>query len=105
MNQKLLNEKQKILKTLAILENIIQGSIVMRKHTCGKSNCKCKRAEKDRHTSYQLTFAVDGKTKTITIPKYKLHDVKKGLRQYRHFRQLVKRLLEINRNLIKKNPF
>ena len=104
MTQKIQNEKQRILKSLPSFENIIQGSIVKRKHTCGKLNCKCKRNEKYLHTSHQLTFAVDGKTKTITIPKDKLTEVKQGIVQNRRFRKNVKRLLEINRNLIKRKP-
>ncbi len=105
MRNKLNVEKHRIIKTLTSFKNIIQGTIVMRKHTCGKSNCRCKRHDKFLHTSHQLTFAIDGKTKTITIPKDKIKDVEQGILQYKSFRQQVKQLLEINRNLIRKNPY
>lgn len=96
--------KKRILAELQLYFDIVQGTIVQRMHTCGKPGCRCHRAVSQRHCSYQLTFAVDGKTRTVTIPKDKLAAVRKGLKQYRDFRKSVRQLLEINRCLIKRQP-
>lgn len=105
MTIKAATQKKQILKTLASFDNIIQGTILTRRHTCGKTNCRCKTHKKYLHVSKQLSFAVEGKTKTITIPKDKVNDVTQGILQYKCFRQQVKRLIELNRNLIKKKPY
>ena len=96
--------KKRILAKLQLYSGIVQGTIVQRMHTCGKPGCRCHRSASQRHCSYQLTFAVDGKTRTVTIPKDKLSGVRKGLKQFRDLRESIRQLLEINRCLIKRHP-
>lgn len=96
--------KKRILGKLQRYSDIVQGTIVQRMHTCGNQGCRCHKSDSQRHCSYQLTFAVEGKTRTVTIPKDKLSSVRKGLKQYRDFRESVRQLLEINRCFIKRNP-
>jgi hypothetical protein len=101
---RLMQKREKVLQCIRKDAEMIQGTIVQREHTCGKPRCRCRQSVSQRHRSYQLTFAVDGKTSTVTIPKDKLSDVRKGLKQYQHFRLCAKQLLEINRALIKRRP-
>ncbi len=54
-------------KQLQNISSLMQGSISTVKTTCGKVNCKCARGIK--HESNILTKKVNGKTKTIYIPK------------------------------------
>jgi hypothetical protein len=84
------NKKQKLLKQLAIFEDVIQGTITERRHQCGKATCRCKSDAGFLHSSFQLSFAVKGKTKTITIPKDKVPMAKKGLREYQKMREVRK---------------
>lgn len=97
------SKKRKVLKKIASYSEIIQGSITKRMHTCGKPQCRCHTAKELRHCSYQLSFALQGKTKTITIPKDKLDEVKKGIQQYKNFRRCIIELLDINRTNIKRS--
>jgi hypothetical protein len=99
-----LQKRQKILQNLLSDAEMVQGTIVEREHTCGKSTCRCRQSPSRRHRSYQLTFAINGKTRTITIPKDTLPGVRKGLEKYKHFRLCAKQLLAINRALIKRHP-
>lgn len=104
MRQKLERERDKILNKLPGFRSIVQGSIIKRRHVCGKPTCRCKKDLSNWHTSYQISFTEKGKTRTITIPKDRLKEVRQGLQKYKSFRHQVKRVVEINRTLIKKNP-
>jgi hypothetical protein len=104
VESRLLQKREKIMNNILSDAEMVQGTVVQRDHTCGKTQCRCRQSASQRHRSYQLTFAIDGKTHTITIPKDKLPDVRKGLKHYKHFRLCVRQLLAINRALIKRNP-
>ena len=102
MEENLFHRKALIIQRISQLSDILQGTIVARRHKCGKPNCRCKTNDVYLHSSRQLTFSHKGKTRTITIPKDKLDHVVESLDQFKEFRKLVKRMLEINRLLIKK---
>ena len=104
VESRLLQKREKVFSSMLMDTEMVQGTIVEREHTCGKARCRCKQSVPQLHHSYQLTFAIDGKTHTITIPKDKLSSVRKGLKQYQHFRLCTKQLLAINRALIKRHP-
>jgi hypothetical protein len=104
IESRLLQKREKVFSSMLRDTEMVQGTIVEREHTCGKDRCRCRQSASQLHRSYQLTFAIEGKTHTITIPKDKLSSVRKGLKQYRHFRLCGKQLLEINRALIKRHP-
>jgi len=96
-------QKQELLKQLASFEEVIQGTITQRRHQCGKPTCRCKSNPDFLHSSFQLSFAVDGKTKTITIPKDKVLQAKNGLSQYMEMRKVLQQLIDYNRNQLKRN--
>lgn len=47
-------------------QDLIAGSMVTMKHTCGKKGCRCARGEK--HHSLYLALNVEGKRKMVSIP-------------------------------------
>ena len=86
-------------KQLRELGPVLQGSIRIVKATCGKPNCKCTRGEK--HESIALTKKVNGRTKSIYIPKDMADEAKKWVKENQKLRRLQKEISEYNEQILK----
>ena len=77
------------------------GSLVARFRKCGKPNCHCAKQDAKGHgPSYSLTHPVAGKTVTRIIPAgAAVERTRQQLEEYRHFRQLVQRLLSVSEQI------
>ncbi len=88
------------IKELQNINSLMQGSISTVKTTCGKANCKCARGEK--HESNILTKKVNGKTKTLYIPKDMVKEVTLCVQENKKLRKLQKEIAELNERILKK---
>ena len=77
--------------------DIIKGSLVNLKHTCGKKGCKCYRGEK--HISLYISRSRKGKTVMLYIPKSKEKYVKECVKRYK---DILKKLDQFSANAIEK---
>jgi hypothetical protein len=64
---------------------LLKGTLVEVQRTCGKSGCKCARGE--RHTCWQLSASVEGKSRTWNVPRRYVGKVKELTGNYRRFRR------------------
>jgi hypothetical protein len=87
------------LKELAKTGPLLQGSMTQNHLTCGNPNCRCARGE--RHTAYQVTRKVNGKTKTLYIPKDLVEDVQVWIEEHRRVKELLKEISELNEQIIR----
>jgi hypothetical protein len=66
----------------------------MRKHTCGKPNCKCAKGDY-KHSSLYLTRVKDGKPEQLYIPKEKEQLVRRWVENYHLMQGLLEKISSI----------
>ena len=57
----------RLVRTLGALREMLPGSFVERRRTCGKPQCHCADGE-HLHAQYQLSVLSEGKLKTYNVP-------------------------------------
>jgi hypothetical protein len=72
---------------------LIRGSFGTRARLCGNAGCHCARGEK--HTSKYLTATDGGRVRQVHVPEADEAQVAAGVARYRRFRQMRKRLVEL----------
>ena len=87
------------LAQLVSREQLIRGNLVLMKHTCGKSGCRCQRGEK--HESLYLAQSYKGKKRMVYIPKGLEKEIRQWLKQYRKSRTLIEKISRIGWQEIK----
>lgn len=89
------NKRNQIVKQLLVCTNMIKGSIGSVCSSCNRANCICKTPT--RLKAYRLTYKdADQKTKTIYVPKEKLDEANKMVLNFKKFREITDRLIDIN---------
>jgi len=62
-----LEARGRLIRSLGALREMLPGSFVERKRTCGRPNCHCADG-KNLHAQYVISVLVEGKPKTFHIP-------------------------------------
>ena len=96
---KLLKERGKLTRKMLLFREMLPGSFLERQITCGKQNCICK-TEGKKHTAFQLSFRSKKKNVTKMIPRHKADEVQKRVNLQKNFNQIVKKIQEINIDLL-----
>ena len=78
---------------------LLKGSLIDRKIPCGKPNCRCRNGE--GHPGLYLTYSLEGKTKTVYIPKKMAPRVRKWAQNYARFKALLEEMFQIQLKMIK----
>ncbi len=97
--KKLKAKARKIRSQMRKLDQLIKGSIIFRRMTCGKPNCKCARGE--LHDCVCITYKEGGKTKTIYVDKSKQAEALMMCANYKRMKVLLKDLTLVNLELVK----
>lgn len=87
------------LKKLAGIGPVLQGTITTIGVKCGNPNCKCARGEK--HESNVLTRKVDGKTKSVYVPKAMLEEARRWTDEYASAKKLLKEISECDERILR----
>jgi len=97
------NIKKKIV-SLALMR---PGSLSKQYNICGTPGCKCKDKNNPvKHGPYYyLSYTFKGKGHTKFISKNKVKEVKKQINNYKLFKRLSLKLVEINLKLLEKENF
>ena len=89
--------RQDLLQQLAALGDLRPGSLVESYRKCGKPNCRCAAADHPGHgPRWILTHAVEGKTRTRTIPEDQLDTTRAQIAECQRLRRLVAELIELS---------
>jgi len=88
-----------LLKRLAEVGPLVQGSYCTVKVKCGKPGCRCSRGEP--HQACVLTRKVRGKTVTTHVPRDLRSEVEAWARQYRQIMKLVKDISALSERIIR----
>lgn len=78
---------------------MLQGSVILRRMKCGKSNCRCKRGYP--HTYLCVTYNEKGKTKTVYVNKSLHAETFLWSRNYKQFKALLKKHSRVNLEILK----
>lgn len=62
-----LQSRGRLVRSLGALREMLPGSFVERKRSCGRPNCHCADGQ-NLHSQFQISVFVDGKPKTFNIP-------------------------------------
>lgn len=66
----------RLIRGLGSLRDMLPGSFVERKRSCGRPTCHCADG-KSLHTQFQISVLVDGKPKAFNVPAKLVEQVRK----------------------------
>jgi hypothetical protein len=74
----------KLIRSLGSLREMLPGSFVERKRSCGRPNCHCADG-KNLHSQFQISVLIDGKPKALNIPADLVEKVRQKIEMRRRF--------------------
>jgi hypothetical protein len=99
-------QRQQVLQQIAELGDFRSGSINATVTRCGKPTCHCARAKDPGHgPSPRLTYKVEGKTVTETIPSEGAQiKVQREIDAFRRWQELSRELVEVSAAICRLRP-
>lgn len=73
---------------------LLAASLVQIAKHCGRQGCHCQTGSK--HVGHYLTFAVDGKTHTVYVPKDLIREVRAWIQEHRRLKQLGREISQLS---------
>lgn len=95
---RLRQRKHELLRRLQIPADALPGSLALTHSRCGKPTCWC--AEGQGHTSWSLTFMVDGKKRVERIPDEWVEQIRPLVEQGRAFKDALAEVFAANAQLL-----
>jgi hypothetical protein len=74
----------KLIRSLGSLREMLPGSFVERKRSCGRPNCHCADGKR-LHSQFQISLLIDGRPKAINIPADLAEKVREKVEMRRRF--------------------
>lgn len=90
-----LDLRGRLIRSLGALREMLPGSFVERKRTCGQPQCRCADGE-HLHSQFQLSVLVEGKPKTFHIPAELAEQVRAKVEMRRRFERAAAAICRIN---------
>lgn len=99
-------QRSEVLTEILGLGDFRSGSITAINGRCGRSNCHCHQPGQSGHgPNYRLTRKVDGKTVSETFSSpVELLKAQQEVEAFHRFRDLSRRLLELNEKICRLRP-
>jgi hypothetical protein len=100
---KLLKERERLLKKLADCPSVLRGSLRKHGNKCGNPGCRCKDPKNPvLHGPYHyLSHRYESKTQTIFLSKAKLEQARQWTANYKRLIKVLYRLSEINFRILR----
>lgn len=94
-------QKNKLLRQIREIaaKNLMRGTIVETRRSCGKPSCVCIREGK-KHKSRSLSVNLQGKTRWIYLNEEREAEAQKLTLNYRRLWKLLDRLTEVNLKIL-----
>lgn len=92
--------KATLLARFPIPDGLLPGSLSVSNLRCGKPNCHCAGRNDPGHPTWTLTYMVEGKKRTLHVPKDWVEDVEARVRAGREFLDAVREVLAANAQLL-----
>lgn len=97
---RLRNKRRDALRAFRLPEDGLPGSLSLSHRRCGKSSCHCASDDDPGHPQWVLTFMVDGKKRTETVPADWRDEVERKLAQGQAAKQALNDVLTANAELL-----
>jgi len=85
----------RLVRRLGLFRDMLPGSFVENKRSCGRPNCHCADG-KSLHTQYQISVLIDGQPKTFHIPKSMVEQVREKIQLRQRFEAAAAAICKIN---------
>lgn len=85
----------RLVRRLGALREMLPGSFVERRRSCGKPQCHCADGE-NLHAQYQLSVLCEGKLKTYNVPAEQAEQVRQRADLHRRFQQAGAMIAQLN---------
>lgn len=85
----------KLIRGLGALREMLPGSFVERKRSCGRPNCHCADG-KNLHCQFQISVLVDGKPKALNIPAGLAEEVREKIEMRQRFDSAAATICRLN---------
>jgi hypothetical protein len=85
----------KLIRSLGAFREMLPGSFVERRRSCGQPNCRCADG-KHLHPQYQVSVLIDGKPKAINVPAALADQVREKIEMHRRFEAAAASICGIN---------
>lgn len=85
----------KLIRSLGSLREMLPGSFVERKRSCGRPSCHCADGKR-LHAQFQISVLVDGKPKTVNIPSELAQMVRDKIEMRRRFEAAAATICGVN---------
>lgn len=73
---------------------LLAASLVEIAKHCGREGCHCQSGAK--HVGHYLTFAVEGKTRTVYVPRDLVKEVQAWIREHKRLKQLAREISQLS---------
>lgn len=85
----------RLVRSLGSLREMLPGSFVERKRSCGRPNCHCADG-KQLHSQYQISVLIDGKPKALNVPTDLAGEVREKIEMRRRFETAASTICNVN---------
>jgi hypothetical protein len=85
----------RLIRSLGSLREMLPGSFVERKRSCGRPTCRCADG-KNLHSQFQISVLVDGKPKALNIPAELAEQVRQKIEMRRRFDSAATTICHLN---------
>lgn len=90
-----LERRGRLVRGLGSLREMLPGSFVERKRSCGRPNCRCADGI-NLHSQYQISVLINGKPKAFNIPAGLADQVREKMEMRRRFDDAAAAICGIN---------
>ena len=87
--------RARLMRSLAALREMLPGSFVERKRTCGRPNCRCADGQ-NLHVQYQISALVEGQPKVFNVPAKMVEQVRQQVAMRHRFDAAAATICDIN---------
>jgi hypothetical protein len=88
------------LAALASDQPILAASLVQIRKHCGRSCCHCRQGG-ELHSAHQLTYKVQGKSRTVYVPHDLLDSVRSWIANHKHHKALLAEINQLTLALVR----
>jgi hypothetical protein len=85
----------KLIRSLGAFREMLPGSFVERKRSCGQPRCHCADGQ-SLHPQYQISVLLDGKPKALNIPAELVEKVRQKIEMRRRFDAAAATICSVN---------
>ena len=97
---RLRQRKTQLLARFPIPDDMLPGSLSVSNPRCGKPGCHCATPNDPGHPTWTLTYMVEGKKRTMHVPKDWVEDLETRVQAGREFLDAVREVLAANAQLL-----